>query len=299
MTAEPLRVLFERPPARAALTATGGFLNGYTHTCNPVLGCVLGSSFCGLYCYAQHTQPAAIVRARHGLGWGEYLAPKRGFVEALEADLRRAERRPVTHRHHVSALRIFFGSATEPCAGPALAITRACLALLAEYPVARVVLQTRSPQVLRLKRELERLGRRVLVSFTLESDDDAPFDELGHALVPRIRDRREAFAELCDLSGVLCSATVSPCVQVTAPAEFAEWIAARADLAIVDTFVSGDGLQGYRTARTEIPALFARRGWDWEDEKPARALYRLLQMRMGERAGWSKEGFNRLASVTV
>src|SRR5262245_33354518 len=144
MSSEPLRVLFEHPTARSALTATGGFLSGFTHSCNPVLGCVFGGSLCGRYCYAQHSQPAALVRAKHGLHWGEFIAPKRGFLEALEADLRRASRRDPSHRHHVESLRIFFGSATEPCAGPALPITKACLALLAEYPIARVVLQTRS-----------------------------------------------------------------------------------------------------------------------------------------------------------
>jgi DNA repair photolyase len=292
----PLRVLFEHPPARSALTATGGYLNAYTHTCNPVLGCIFGQSLCGHYCYAQHSQPAAMVRAQYGLEWGEYIAPKRGFVEALAADLRRASRRPPHHRHHVSRLRIFFASATEPCTGPALPITRACLQLLAQYPVARVVLQTRSPQVLQLRKELEALGDRVLLSMTLESDDDAAFENVGPPLLPRIEQRRHAFERLKG-SRILRAACVSPCAHVSRPEEFARWIAEYADFAIVDTFCSGDGQNGHRTARTEIPDLFQQRGWLWSDESAARGLFQLLSGHMGTRVGWSREGFNRLATV--
>lgn len=292
----PLRVLFEHPPARTALTATGGYLSAYTHTCNPVLGCVLGNTLCGRYCYAQHSQPAAMVRAKHGLEWGEYIAPKRGFVEALKADLRRASRRPPHHPHHVSKLKIFFASATEPCAGPALAITRSCLELLADYDVARIVLQTRSPHVVQLRRELELLGDRVLVSMTLESDDDAAFAGMEEPLLPRIESRRAAFERLAALRVMRC-ASVSPCVHVSKPEEFASWIAKYADFAVVDTFCSGDGQDGHRTARTEIPAMLAKKGWDWADESAARNLHQLLETKMGHRVAWSKDGFNRLATV--
>lgn len=292
----PLRVLFEHPAARTALTTTGGYLSAYTHTCNPVLGCVFGSTLCGRYCYAQHSQPAQVIRAKHGLEWGEYLAPKRGFVEALAADLRRAARRPPHHRHHVSKLRIFFASATEPCAGPALPITKACLNLLAEYPVARVVLQTRSPQVVQLRPELEALGDRVLVSMTLESDDDAMFEGFDLPLLPRLEHRRRAFERLASMRILRC-ASVSPCARLAKPEEFAAWIAQYSDFAIVDTFCSGDGQGGHRTARTEIPQLFQRQGWEWSDETTARKLHGLLEARMGSRVSWSKEGFNRLATA--
>ena len=41
---------------KTILTATGGFLDGFTHTINVAQGCAFAGSLCGLYCYAQHNR---------------------------------------------------------------------------------------------------------------------------------------------------------------------------------------------------------------------------------------------------
>ena len=186
-------------------------------------------------------------------------------------------------------------SLTEPCAGPALEVTRQCLAEFAAYPIGRLVLQTRSPRVVELLPQLQALGNRVLVSFTVESDSDKIWQEVSPPMLPRLRDRRKAVATL-HANGVTTCVTVSPCARLEDPEEFAVWIAMNADYAVVDTF-AGDGKGGTRTENTEIPSLFAARGWMWSDETAARTLYEKVRGLIGERVGWSKEGFNRLTTV--
>jgi len=69
-------------------------------------------------------------------------------------------------------------------------------------------------------------------------------------------------------------------------------LVAHGDRVIVDTFVSGDGNQGRRTARTTTSETFLRQGWgDWRAEAAAVALHTEVERRIGTRAGWSQSGF--------
>ena len=52
-------VIFDEREKNHALFETGGFLRRFTHTLNPAVGCVLGASCCGAYCYAQWEAPAS------------------------------------------------------------------------------------------------------------------------------------------------------------------------------------------------------------------------------------------------
>ncbi len=295
-TLRPLKVIWDDREKDNALGGTGGFLHAYTHTLNPAVGCVFACSFCGLYCYAQWETPARLIAEQLGLRWGEYVFVKKHIAEALERDLARAVRREAEHPHHVSRLKVFMSSVTEPCAGPALAVTRECLRVFARYPIGRLVLQTRSPNVVQFLPELKALGDRVLVSFTVESDSDEIWQDVESPMLPRLRERRKAVSQLHE-NGITTSVTVSPCARLADPEEFAVWIAMNASYAVVDTFVAGDGRAGTRTEKTEIPSLFAANGWQWSDESAAQDLYQRVRALIGERAGWSKDGFNRLATV--
>lgn len=294
-----MTLLVEQYDARSILTPTGGFLkpsapgaaDGYTHTLNPAIGCPYGRGLCGQFCYAR---VGMAQRFGNAGAWGESLRIKRNAAELLRAELERAAARPVDHRLHVSRLRIFASSSTDPCAGPALGPFRACLRALAEYPIGRVVVQTRAPQVVRLREEIEALGRRAAVSFTIETDDEELW-RAGPRGAPPIEARRAAFVALRSWRTTRHLA-VSPCLPLRDPARFADWIAALADCVTVDTFTSGDGSGGTRTASLPAPALLAARGHDWRDESQALELYRLLRERMGDRAGWSCGGFRRLAA---
>jgi len=78
-------------------------------------------------------------------------------------------------------------------------------------------------------------------------------------------------------------------------ATFGELLLTHGQRVIVDSYVSGDGQAGKRTAATAIPAFYAAQNWaDWRSEAAAQALYQWLQTRIGARAGWSQAGFTAL-----
>lgn len=291
----------EQLTTRSILTPTGGFLkpsapggeDGFTHTLNPAVGCPFGRGFCGQFCYARNGMAA---RMRGGdRAWGDYVGVKANAAELLEQELHRAGARPATHRHHIRRMRIFASSVTDPCAGPSWEVFRDCLRVLAVYPIRRIVIQTRSPLVLRLRKEIETLGPRAAVSFTLETDSDAVWSR-GPQGAPTITQRRRVIEEMVDWR-ICRHLAISPCLPLEDPAQFAAWVARHVDLATVDTFTCGDGAAGGRTQVSPLPQIFATAGWDWRDESGPRRLFEELQRRMPGRAGWSCDGFRRLGRV--
>ena len=74
--------------------------------------------------------------------------------------------------------------------------------------------------------------------------------------------------------------------------EFGGLLLGLANRVIVDSYASGDGMKGRRTAKSAIPTLYNSQQWgDWHSEEKALALFDWLQQRIGERAGWSQQGF--------
>jgi DNA repair photolyase len=286
-----MKVIWDDREQESALGRTDGLLPTFTHSLDPAVGCLFAPSSCG------DTKAQAIAEGL-GLRWCEFLYVKGRIPEALDRDLRDAMGRDAADPLHVSQLKVFMSPVTEPCAGPALGVTRDCLRVLARYPIGRLVFQTRSPKVLELLPELKALGKRVVVSFTIESDADDIWREVQPPMLPPLRERRKAVV-LLHRNGVVTCVTVSPCARLADPEEFAVWIAMNADYAVVDTFVAGDGKGGTRTEKLQIPSPFASHGWTWSDETAARALYHRVQRLMGDRVGWSKEGFDRLATVPI
>src|SRR5512145_1513091 len=126
------RTRIELADAKSILTRTSGYLSGFTHSLQPYAGC----QFSCVYCYVREL---AVQRTNpFRLPWSEWLVAKRNAPALLA-------------RARLSDARIFLSSATDPYvpAERRLGITRACLAVMAERPPAALVLQTRSPLVLR------------------------------------------------------------------------------------------------------------------------------------------------------
>ncbi|MBL8693613.1 MAG: radical SAM protein [Planctomycetes bacterium] len=283
--------------AKSALTSTGGFLGdgaaGFTHTFSPAIGCALGSSACGSFCYAAFLQAHRLRGAAHG-AWGEYLLVKKNAPEALRGDLLRAARRPLAHKAHLSKLRVFSASSTEPLAGPCFELYRRCLRVLAELPVASWVLQTRMPRVVELREECASLRGCLTISMTLETDDDVHYRCLPGG-GPSIAARRRAVEDLSRL-GIPVHVAVSPMLALRDPGEFVAWLADYADLVTVDTLTAGDGTgRGARSARSTAPTHLEAAGIRWRDDAPAMRFLEALRARIGERAAWSEAGFRRLA----
>jgi DNA repair photolyase len=271
---------------KSALTKTGGFLYNYTHTLQPYTGCAFGAG-CGVYCYV----PSLPIHqyAGQGLAWGEYVYPKENIAGVLAAELAQ-----VAQRGELTALRIFMSSATDPYQPleHQLGLSRACLEVFNCYRPGLLVIQTRSPLVRRDFPLIATLGARAWLSLTIETDNDAVIRQITPN-VPSITTRMKT-AEQAKAAGLKVQVAISPLLPLNNPEHFADWLTVVADRVIVDTFVSGDGSQGRRTAGTRIPALWQELGYgDWQDETAAQGLYQVLLTRLGpERVGWSAAGFN-------
>jgi DNA repair photolyase len=268
-------------PASGALTKTGGFLAGFTHTLQPYIGCVFGCAYCyvqGLGVHQFH-QPA--------LAWGDYVHPRVGIAERLRVELGRYAKRGT-----LGELAIFMSSATDPYQGAERKwrLSRACLDVMLEFPPGLLVMQTRSPLVEEDFARIKALGTRCWLNFTLETDRD----DVRKALTPRCPSIACRLATLAEAKaqGLQTQITVSPCLPYSDGDAFATLLAHCGTRVVVDSYVSGDGNGGRRTARTTTGSVYAEQGWgDWRAEEAARALYDALVAKIGTAAGWSQAGF--------
>jgi DNA repair photolyase len=191
-------------------------------------------------------------------------------------------------------------SATDPYQGAERKwrLSRACLEVMADYPPGLLVVQTRSPLVADDFERIKALGESGWLNFTLESDRE----DVRKALTPRCPSiaRRWATLAAAKAAGVQVQITVSPCLPYSNVKDFADRLVAHSDRVIVDSYVSGDGDGGRRTARTATGETYQAAGWgDWRAEDGARALYAELAKRIGERAGWSQAGFLALTKTVT
>lgn len=259
------------------LTPATGYLNGYTHTLNPYVGCAYGCS----YCYVRQL-PVALFRSEP---WGEWAEGKRGDPATLARELVRA--------HAKGSVAIFFSSATDPYQPleAKLRLTRGLLEAMAaaDAPPDFVLLQTRGPLVARDIDALLRLGSRVRVSMTLETDRD-DVRRLLTPSAPPYAARLKALRELA-AAGVAVQAAVSPLLPHT-PA-FAEQLAEAAPRVVLDDFFRGDGSGGRRSERLGMRELYARAGFgDWYAPKKLDELAaRLRELMPPEAVTVSAEGF--------
>jgi DNA repair photolyase len=271
------------------LTKTGGFLAGFTHTLQPYIGCAFGCT----YCYVQGLSVHHFHQPK--MAWGDYVHPRVGIAERLRAELKRH-----AARNALGGLAIFMSSATDPYQGAERKwrLSRACLEVMADYPPGLLVVQTRSPLVADDFERIKALGESGWLNFTLESDRE----DVRKALTPRCPSiaRRWATLAAAKAAGVQVQITVSPCLPYSNVKDFADRLVAHSDRVIVDSYVSGDGDGGRRTARTATGEMYQAAGWgDWRAEDGARALYAELAKRIGERAGWSQAGFLALTKTVT
>ncbi len=273
-------------PASGALTKTGGFLSGFSHTLQPYIGCRFGCSYCyvqGMTVHRFH-QPAQ--------AWGDYVHPRTGIAEQLRRELKR-----LAAANRLGELAIFMSSATDPYQGAERQwrLSRACLQVFAEYPPRLLVIQTRSPLVADDFALIRELGPACWLNFTLETDRE----NVRRALTPRCPSIEQRLATLraAQQAGLQVQITVSPCLPYSDVEQFGQILLEHGDRVIVDSYVSGDGQQGKRTAATTVAQIYDTQQWgDWRAETAARQLYTWLHERIGERANWSQAGFVALAT---
>jgi DNA repair photolyase len=138
--------------------------------------------------------------------------------------------------------------------------------------------------------QIKALGTCCWLNFTIETDRD----DVRRALTPRCPSISQRWSTLAAAKalGIQVEITVSPCLPYSNVEDFASQLAAVGDRVVVDSFVSGDGGGGKRTARTTTGQIYQEQLWgDWRAEDAALALCEALQARIGARAGWSQSGF--------
>ncbi|MBI4639579.1 MAG: radical SAM protein [Candidatus Tectomicrobia bacterium] len=266
--------------AKRILTPTGGFLNTFDFTLNPYEGCAFGCS----YCYVRRL-PIAIFRS-YGHPWGRWVSVKKNAPDLLEEDGKRGK---------IQDARIFFSSATDPYqpAERTYRLTRVCLDILSRYDPQIVLLQTRSPLVERDIDILKQLGERVIVSMTIETDDEEVRRYVTPSCPP-LRKRVEAIRAIhqAGINTQVAAAPLLPCD----PERLAHLLEPVCDRVVLDNFFLGDGSGGKRSVELGMEKLFARKGWEeWFSKESLSKVLPAFYKIFGEnRVGISQEGFNRV-----
>src|SRR5262249_49749478 len=277
-------VMIEEIQAKSILNPTGGFLATYTHSLNAYQGCAFGRNSCP-YCYVREMP----VQKFSGKQWGEWVKAKVNAPDLLKQDLEKARRKGL-----FGNLRIFMSTATDPYQGAesGLKITRQLLEVFSDSgEFGYLVVQTRSPLIQRDVDVLIKLGSRVAISFTIETNREDVRRQITPAS-PSIQRRLETLEKLTR-AGLRTQAAISPVLPCDAEA-FADQIASRARRATVDTLVHGDGPGGRRSAALGMPELLTSLGYEaWLARDAHLPLLEALRARMGnDRVGFSQEGFN-------
>ena len=148
----------EYEPVKEILTRATGFMEDYDFTLNPYSGCAFGCT----YCYAAFFARSSARRD----SWGDWVRVKENAVSRLGS-----------RRSSLDGKRIYMSSVTDPYQPieRKLRLTRGLLKVLARMHRPKLVIQTRSPDVLRdvdLLRELVDNGGRVQVNMTVTTDDE-------------------------------------------------------------------------------------------------------------------------------
>lgn len=260
---------------KSMLNKGTGFLSGYSHSLNPYSGCSFGCS----YCYVRR-MPVATFREK---AWGTWVDVKHGAADVFRKELARARKKgPVT---------IFMSSSTDPYQ-PAEAterITRSLLEAMAELPPDFLLVQTRSPLVKRDIDLLLRLGDRVRVSMTVETDRE---DIRRHFTpgTPPIEARLRTL-KLLKEAGVPAQATIAPVLPSTDA--FPSKLRPLVDRVCIDDYFMGDESGGKRTRSLGIERLYGEIGLkEWYDPGAYRTVYeRFIGTFPKDRVFLSQKGF--------
>jgi len=228
-----------------------------------------------------------VARAGQG-GWGEWVIAKSNLPELLEKELLALEKAGKS-----GSTTIFMSSATDPYQGfeRRIQLTRRCLEAFTRHRVRRLLLQTRSPMVERDLDLIRNLGSTVIVSMTLETDDDS----VRRAITPTSPSvaRRLATCRRLRDAGIFVQIAIAPMMPHHTE-RLAELVHSCADRVIVDTYFDGDGSGGRRSRALGMGELYARLGYHgWFQPGVESDLIAALKSRLGsDRVLFSRDGFN-------
>ena len=234
----------EYRPARELLTRATGFMDEYDFTLNPYGGCSFGCT----YCYA-----AFFSRTKQGRDtWGKWVDVKENAVELMD-------------RRRVGSLDgklIYMSSVTDPYqpVERELKLTRRVLEIMADRHKPKLVVQTRSPDVVRdvdLFQQIEDNGGRVQVNMTVTTDDE-DVRRTFEPFCPSNTVRLKAIGEV-QSAGVVTCITMTPLLLVSQPYAFVN--------NLLDTGVTKFIAQPFHFARGKFVASTRERAFDLMAEK--------------------------------
>lgn len=192
---------------REILTKATGFMDAYDFTLNPYAGCSFGCT----YCYA-----AFFGRTRQDLdSWGNWVKVKENAIDLLK------QRKPGA----LDSKLIYMSSVTDPYQPieRKLNLTRRLMEVLAERHKPKLVVQTRSPDVVRdcdIFGQIESNGGRVQVNMTVTTDDEE-VRRVFEPSCPSNTQRLNAISQV-QANGVESCITMTPLIWVEKPYTFAD-----------------------------------------------------------------------------
>ncbi|WPV67122.1 SPL family radical SAM protein [Chitinophaga sp. LS1] len=238
--------LIEYKKASSILTPASGFMSSYDFTLNPYSGCSFGCT----YCYAAFFSRSEEQRNN----WGLWLQVKENALSLIKKYRNKGLRNKI----------IYMSSVTDPYQPieKEMEITRSILKELLEYHQPRLVIQTRSPIVLR---DIDLLSRfqNIQVNMTITTDSEK-VRKIFEPLCPSNDSRIKAIKEIND-AGIKSCITMTPLLPVLDPESFA--------IKLKNTGLTNFIIQPFHTekgkfiAGTRSAAMNLIKELDWTDEK--------------------------------
>ena len=193
--------------SREILTRATGFMEDYDYTLNPYRGCYFGCT----YCYAAFFSSTENERDT----WGKWIKVKQNAVDLM------SRRR----QGSLDGKTIYMSSVTDPYqpVERKLQLTRRLLEIMASRHQVKIVVQTRSPDVVRdcdLYRRIEERGGEVRVNMTITTDDE-DVRRTFEPVCPSNSARMSAISQM-QAEGIDSCITMTPLIWVGRPREFAD-----------------------------------------------------------------------------
>jgi DNA repair photolyase len=254
--------------AHGILSKATGFIQQFDYTLNPYSGCAFGCT----YCYAAFFAPSQMLQDE----WGKWVDVKANALELLQ----KRRKRPLVDQS------IYMSSVTDPYqpVEQKLELTRAILAELLEYHSVHLVVQTRSPLVVR-DLDLLRQFKSARVNMTVTTDDEDIRKAFEPTCPPNPK-RLDVMQELVN-AGVDTCITLAPLLPVQDAVAFGEQLAA--------TGVQKFAIQHFHATKSRFVAgtgararqLLQERNWDERQYARVKSILmaRLPDVREG-RAGF-------------